>query len=181
MATRSQDTAAIARATGRSWAEIADAFAAAGGESLSHRELADIAAGLFTGIDNPDWWAQGAAVAYEQQIGRRLPGQRADGTFEVSITKTVPGDPDDALGAFEALMAGRSELGGIPFAEAPVTSRTQKWRYWRVPLSDGTRIAVTIGTRRPGASGVAVQVSRLTGPEAVETWRERVRSLLAGM
>ncbi len=181
MSTRSQDTAAIARATGRSWAEISGALTAAGGESLSHRELAAVAAELFTGIDNPGWWAQGAAVAYEQQIGRRLPGQRADGSFEVSVTKTVPGDPDEALAAFETRMAARTELGGVPFADAPVTSRTQKWRYWRVPLADGTRIAVTIGARRPGASGVAVQVSRLTGPEAVETWREHVRSLLAGM
>jgi len=40
---------------------------------------------------------------------------------------------------------------------------------------------VTTAPRRAGASGVAVQVSRLTGPEAVETWRECVRSLLAGM
>lgn len=166
MATRSKDTAA---------------FTSAGGESLSHRELAAVAAELFTGVDNPDWWAQGAAIAYEQQIGRRLPGQRADGSFAVTVSKTLPGDPDGALAVFEALMAGRSALGAVPFAEAPATSRTEKWRYWRVPLADGTRGAVTIGTRRPGASGVAVEVSRLTDPEAVEAWREHVRSLLGGM
>nr|BFF07532.1 hypothetical protein GCM10023233_25010 [Brevibacterium otitidis] len=39
MATRSKDTAA---------------FTSAGGESLSHRELAAVAAELFTGVDNLD-------------------------------------------------------------------------------------------------------------------------------
>ena len=64
------------------------------------RGLAGLAAAahtLFRGkVDNAGWWAQTAAVAYEQQIGRRVPGQLGDGTFQVSVSKTVPGSRRDS-------------------------------------------------------------------------------------
>lgn len=35
------------------------------------------------------WWAQGITVAYEQARGLRQPGQRPDGSFDASASKTL--------------------------------------------------------------------------------------------
>mgnify|MGYP000103051176 CR=1 FL=1 len=199
MSTRPGSTAAIANATGLSWSDITAALDHAGGAEADHAGLAEAAHTLFRDrVDNAGWWAQSAAVAYEQQIGRRVPGQSGDGTFQVSVSKTVPGDPDAALAAVEALMAGRTGLGDVPFAEPPGNSATEKWRYWRARLADGTRVDATIGAKTvgrkgadPAASGrpsdvrmadakssVAFQISRLGSEDAVEHWRAWFKTLL---
>ncbi|OLT47888.1 hypothetical protein [Cellulosimicrobium sp. CUA-896] len=41
------------------------------------------------GVDG--WWAQSLTVAYEQERGMRAPGQRSDGTYEVSPSRSVAG------------------------------------------------------------------------------------------
>lgn len=201
MSTRPGRTAAIESATGLPWSQITAALEAAGGADTDHAGLADAAHTLFQGrVDNVGWWAQSAAVAYEQQIGRRVPGQVSDGTFQVSVSKTLPGDPAQVLAAVETLMAGRTGLGGVPFAEEPTTSGSEKWRYWRARLADGTRVTATIGAKAPArgatpaggageASGGAVrsadvrstaafQISRLDSAGAVEDWRAWFKDLL---
>ena len=40
-------------------------------------------------VDNPAWWAQSVTVAYEQDSGRRFPGQRPKGTFQTSVSKST--------------------------------------------------------------------------------------------
>lgn len=200
MTTRPGSTAAIESATGLPWSQISAALDAAGADT-DHAGLADAAHALFRGkVDNAGWWAQTAAVAYEQQIGRRLPGQVSDGTFQVSVSKTLSGDPEQVLAAVETLMAGRTGLGGVPFAEAPTTSGSEKWQYWRAKLADGTRVTATIGAKTPargtapaggasGGSGCAVrsadvrstaafQISRLESAGAVEEWRAWFKDLL---
>lgn len=64
------------------------------------------------GVD--PWWAQGITVDFEQACKGRLPGQRADGTFSVSITRTMPGDRLAAL-ATVATEVGRAH--GDPHSE----------------------------------------------------------------
>ena len=202
MTTRPGSTAAIESATGLPWSQISAALDAAGGADTDHAGLAAAAHTLFRGkVDNAGWWAQTAAVAYEQQIGRRLPGQVSDGTFQVSVSKTLPGDPAQVLAAVETLMAGRTGLGGVDFAEEPTTSGTEKWQYWRAKLADGTRVTATIGAKAPtrdrkqaeGAAGesgreavrsadvrstAAFQISRLGSAGAVEEWRAWFKDLL---
>lgn len=201
MSTRPGSTAAIANATGLSWSDITAALDHAGGAEADHAGLAEAAHALFRDrVDNVGWWAQSAAVACEQQIGRRVPGQVSDGTFQVSVSKTLPGDPAQALAAVETLMAGRTGLGGVPFAEEPTTSGSEKWRYWRARLADGTRVTATIGAKAPArgatpaggtgeASGstvrsadvrstAAFQISRLDSAGAVEDWRAWFKDLL---
>ena len=85
MATNSR-IEAVERATGRSWDDWLAYMATIGADTLSHHE---IAAALLTElegkVDNLGWWAQATAVAYEQYVGRRVPGQRPDGTFQTSV------------------------------------------------------------------------------------------------
>ncbi|HZK06421.1 MAG TPA: hypothetical protein VFC82_11355 [Actinomycetaceae bacterium] len=52
----------------------------------SHKEMAAFL--VEQGVD--EWWAQGITVAYEQARGLRSPGQRSDGTFDASASKTLP-------------------------------------------------------------------------------------------
>ncbi|MCB7135914.1 hypothetical protein [Cellulosimicrobium marinum] len=79
---------AVAAATGQpraTWFALLDAQ---GATAWTHR---DIAAWLVEeqGVDG--WWAQSLTVAYEQERGLRAPGQRSDGTYEVSPSRSVAG------------------------------------------------------------------------------------------
>ncbi len=77
----------VEAATGRgrdAWFALLDDAGAAG---WAHR---DIAAWLVEqhGVDG--WWSQSLTVAYEQERGLRRPGQRSDGSFEVSPSRSLP-------------------------------------------------------------------------------------------
>ncbi len=78
----------VEAATGRgreAWFTLLDET---GATDWSHK---DIAAWLVDQHDVDGWWSQSITVAYEQERGRRLPGQRSDGSFEVSPSKSLPG------------------------------------------------------------------------------------------
>ena len=86
---------AVTAATGKpraAWFALLDAEDAA---AWSHR---DIATWLVErqGVDG--WWAQSLTVAYEQERGLRAPGPRADGTYEVSPSRSVGGTLDQVRG-----------------------------------------------------------------------------------
>ena len=70
-----------------------------GARDLTHHEIATNVLELLDGtIDNPAWWAQSIAVTYEQAIGRRIPGQRPDGTFQMSVSKATSLDMEASTG-----------------------------------------------------------------------------------
>ena len=94
-------------------------------------------------VENPGWWAQSVAVAYEQDTGRRVKGQVADGTFEVSATRTLPGTMDEVFESWLAHSQGLTEIGGTQIADGPRETGTAKRRHWRIDLADGTRAAVS--------------------------------------
>jgi hypothetical protein len=76
----------VLAATGRSredWFALLDAENA---ESWNHT---DIAAWLVDSHGVDGWWAQGVTIAYEQARGLREPGQRRDGSWEASASKTL--------------------------------------------------------------------------------------------
>lgn len=186
--TRPMNIDSFERATSRPWSAWVDALDRAGARGLPHAEivplvLADIDAST---VRNPHWWAQGITIAYEQHIGRRIPGQRGDGTFAGSVSKTYPGSMDEALTAWLALVEGRGEFLGLGVDVAPSTSTTEKWRYWRCGLEDGSKVTVTVnavaGTgSAPGKSRVAVEHGRLPSPEAAAESKTWWRGLLAGL
>ena len=65
-------------------------MASIGAEQLSHHEIASALITELDGkVDNLGWWAQATAVAYEQYVGRRVPGQRPDGTFQTSVSRST--------------------------------------------------------------------------------------------
>lgn len=87
--------AKVREATGHGrdhWFGVLDAYreSTTAGAADPHRAPShtDMAAHLVDhGVDA--WWAQGITVAYEQARGLRMPGQRPDGSFDASASKTL--------------------------------------------------------------------------------------------
>ncbi|NLD85636.1 MAG: hypothetical protein GX636_06955 [Actinomycetales bacterium] len=177
---RSANTAGIASGTARSWDEWVALLDDAGAREMNHTEIARVALeSMPAGVERAEWWAQGTAVAYEQQVGLRVPGQSCTGAFQLSTSRTVAGDKDSVLEAWSEVVAGREEFGGVPVESTPTTSSTEKWRYWRVPLADGTRAAVNFSDKPGGKTSVGVNHTKLDSAEAIEFWRPIWKDLLA--
>jgi len=118
------------------------------------------------------------AVAYEQHIGRRVPGQSGDGSYSVSASRTVSGSLDDALARWIEVVGVPSEISGVAVESTPETSATEKWRYWRCSLVDGSRISVNISLKSPDKSIVSVQHDRLEFDDLREHWRTYWKAVL---
>ncbi|WP_417220928.1 hypothetical protein [Arthrobacter sp.] len=179
---------AIATATGISWSAWCDLLDRASGPSLPHDRLAVLAAdhiatqaGSSAAASNHEWWAQGVAIAYEQQIGRRVPGQTSRGDFQVGVSKTFAGNLDAALDAWLELIGARTSIGGVRMEGEARVSSTEKWRYWRVDLADGTRVSVDIGRKTDQKSTVGINHTRLDSTELVEEWRGVWKGILADL
>lgn len=177
--TKASNTQAIQRATGLRWEEWVAYLDDAGGRTAPHRDLAVRAAERLAALDaNIAWWAQGVAVAYEQHIGRRRPGQACDGSFQVGVSRTWPGTVDEAMDAWCALVAGAGSFGGVPSEREPERSATENWRYWRVPLADGSRVGLSVHAKPTGKSGLGIHHRQLGSPEAAGHWRAVWKDLL---
>ena len=159
---------AIQRATGRPWTEWLKFFEEIGAAKLSHQEIVQKAGDL---AGAPPWWRQTVTVAYEQHIGRRIPGQDCDGQFNVSVNKTVAGTLDEALKKWQNLTNGFAEFSDISVTRGPHVSSTEKWRYWRCGLADGSKVNVNFSLKSPGKSALSVQHEQLESREQVEHWR----------
>ncbi|WOP17818.1 hypothetical protein [Raineyella sp. LH-20] len=184
--TRPANLEAIEAAGGIGWDDWCRWLDDRGGRDLDHGALAALAAERLTGgPDNPLWWAQSVAVAYEQQIGCRLPGQRPDGTFFVSVTRTLPLEPEAAMTAWTTYVAEGgsivgSTLAGSTLAEDARTSVTPKRRYWRTSFTDGSSFQIAVEAAAGGSRVTATQ-ERLTTPEAKERSRQIWRTVLAAL
>lgn len=173
---RSMNIEAIENGIGRSWSEVEEFLGGINAKGLSHKEIAVALneSGLARG-----WWAQSATVAYEQQIGRRQPGQDCDGEFQTSVSKTVPGSMDEARDKWMSVVGTADEFSGIAVTRGPELSDTAKWRYWRCGLADGSRVNVHIYEKAAGKSSVGLQHERLESTEQLDHWRAFWKAKLA--
>lgn len=177
--TRAGNVPALERATGRGWDAWVDLFEAAGARELAHSEIARLARGAMPeGLDNPDWWAQGAAIAYEQHAGLRVPGQSSTGSFRVGASRTLPLDRDAAVEAWRAAHGDRVEHLGHAAGEARA-SRTEKRTFWRFDLDGAGRVEVSGTPKGEGRATLAVNHEGLPSGDDVEQWRAHWKALLA--
>ncbi|WP_350349389.1 hypothetical protein ABIQ69_05585 [Agromyces sp. G08B096] len=143
--------AAVLEATGRDrddWFAVLDEHQAM---EWPHREIATWLVG--EGVD--PWWAQSLTVSYEQARGLRAPGQRQDGTFETSVSRTVE------LRAVRALevLAGvvEAELGTPPLA----LNVEAKHPTARFPLDDGEFVLAAASPRADGRATISLTRGRM--------------------
>ncbi len=124
------------------------------------------------------WWAQGLTVRFEQEIGRRQPGQNCEGDYTVGVSATLVGSMDEALARWAERFEGWSEFNGVEVAEPPVATQSPKWRYWKVRLKDGTRVNVNISNKSEGRALLQVQHEKLPDEAAIEGWRAYWKDIL---
>lgn len=143
--------------------------------TLNHADMAKVVLAIINeagASPNPEWWAQAVTVAYEQHIGRRKPGQRSDGGYAVTINRTCSGTMDAVLEKWSALIESLSDIDGTRIVDSPRISKTDKWRYWRCSLEDGSNIVVSMQNMRNGEKAtIAIQHDKLSQPQEVERWR----------
>lgn len=159
---------AIANATGCTWNDWRHYFDSLGAKHLTHQEI--VAKAVERGA--APWWCQMITVTYEQHIGRRVPGQDCDGAFALSASRTVSDSLDDAFKLWLKSVEGATEFSGVAVNRKPSTSRSEKWRYWRCGLADGSRVIVNICAKPPLKSIVNVQHEKLESADVVNHWRE---------
>lgn len=178
MATKSSNIPAIANATGIGWDQWCTLLRDGGADGLTHKAIAELAfTRMGPTVDNPGWWAQSVAVAYEQQIGRRLPGQAQDGTFNGSVSTTVEAQLDNALERWVACVQDRDEFNGCQLSQPARISGSERWRYWRADFSDGTKTQVDIGLKGEKSS-LAINITKAESPEQVSDWKQFWRQIL---
>lgn len=170
------------------WFAVLDRFDAVNkGHTAAARHLYEV-----HGVDG--WYAQGITVAYERARGVRAVNQRCDGAFEVSVSKTVPGDAASVIriltNARQRARLKASDAALVPALAAALDSPKSKgfvvrpdglgrYRYkwgdttvqFYLQPKPGHKVSITV-THMNLASGDMVESRRLL-------WREFLNSLAA--
>ncbi|CAN5242651.1 hypothetical protein BH11ACT2_BH11ACT2_19400 [soil metagenome] len=157
-------------ATGKTpdeWFALLDAAKAS---TMAHADIVAIVA--HNGA--PPWWTQNVTVRYEQARGMRLPGQRADGTFDVTKSRALALDQHAALDAVLAVLV--PELGD-PASE----NRTAKYFRARWKLADDTRLLASADPEQRGKTPIVLTHSKLPLGTDLDAVRERLGAWLAAI
>ena len=148
---------AVERATGRPWDEWLGYFASIDAEHLSHHEIASALITELDGkVDNLGWWAQATAVAYEQYVGRRVPGQRPDGTFQTSVSRSTPLGMAALMEAWSLFAAADEDVLQIVVGDVRVSGTSNRIT-WRAKARDGASVIVISEPKKDGTASLVVQ------------------------
>jgi hypothetical protein len=144
-------------------------------KNLDHHQIATRVFEELEGmVDNPGWWAQAVTVAYEQDTGRRIPGQRPDGTFQTSVSKSTRLGMQELMGQWVAFAAEDQDVLDLISGDVRL-SGTENRITWRARAKDGSSIVVISEPKaKGGASIVAQQMGLLTNElnfEAKAKWQ----------
>jgi hypothetical protein len=154
--------------TGRTWTGWAAALDAVGAAAMPHRAIAAHVSSM--GV--PAWWAQTVTVGYERIRGLRQRGQRRDGAFEASKSRTFA-VPVAVL--FDAFADPDVRREWLP-PDVDVRS-ARRHKRMRVACGDGTTVQVEFASKAPRKSSVAVQHQKLrdraAADEAKREWTAR--------
>jgi hypothetical protein len=160
---------AVREATGRDRAEWFALLDEAGAATWSHK---DIAGWLVRehGVDG--WWAQGITVGFEQARGIRRPGQRQDGTYEASVSRTVALDTADALRALAAIVTVQLDVDPLAL------NLTAKYPTARFPLEGGEFVLATVSPLGDGRSSIGLTWGRMPDGSRLADVKARMREWL---
>ena len=174
-AVAAQRSKRIGESTGKSAEEWFALLEQAGARSMTHNQiwrwLADSGA-MEAGMAREE-----VVIAYEQHIGRREMGQSCDGDYRAAVTRTLTGTMDSALQRWREL-AG-DPLNGVALQAPPKVSSTEKFRYWRARLANGTRVDVTIYRRPDEKISLGIQHRPFSDRASADAWRAFWKDLAA--
>ncbi len=167
----------VRKATGHTWDEW---FALLDEWGAKHKNHAEIARWLAAehGVDG--WWAQSITVTYEQARGMRAPGQRADGTFSVSASKTIGVPVETLFEAFHDEQMRDDWRGEFEFRVRTARSGKSITADWE----DGsTRLSIGFTAKGNSKSQVGLAHEKIVDPQQADElkmfWRERMNLLKA--
>jgi uncharacterized protein YndB with AHSA1/START domain len=166
---------AVITKTGRSWDEWLALLDRWGAVNKKHRE---IARWLVEEHEVDGWWSQSITVTYEQERGMRAPGQRADGTYSVSASKTIRVPLETLFEAFNDERTRELWLGEFELdlrTVRPSKSITATWE------EGTTRLSIGFTEKDPDRSQVALAHERIADAKEADQlkafWRERMNAL----
>lgn len=173
--TKPMNTASIEKATNKSWDQWVSELDESGARDLSHTELARKLYDQLDGsLENHGWWAQGITVAYEQHIGKRVPGQQANGLFELAVSKTVDLPPTELFQKVVEWFEKQDELNRSEPLKTR-SSQTPKRSTWRCDFADGSKFSATIEANGEKAKLILAHTAVPTKTEA-DNWKDHWRS-----
>jgi hypothetical protein len=166
--------AVIKEKTGCGWAKWVKSLDYHGAEKMSHREIAELVSKKYK---VPSWWTQTVTVGYERIKGLRARGQRRDGTYEATKSRTfnVP-----VATLFDAWSNAGTRKKWLDDTSIKVRTSTAP-KSMRLGMGDGAIVAVGFYPKGKDKSSVAVQHAKLPDRETANTikqyWTERFESL----
>ena len=167
---------AVKAATGCTWKRWVDALDRANAHTWPRRK---IAGHVQMRYKVRDWWAQTVTVGYERIRGLREIGQRRDGTYEATKSRTFPVPVARLFAAFAEARARARWLPGVTLT----VRKTTPHRSVRITWEDETPVEVSLTAKGQGKSSAQVQHSRLPSRESVTRtkafWTERLDALEA--
>jgi hypothetical protein len=166
--------AAVKAKTGCTWERWVKTLDHHGAERMSHREIATLVNEKYK-IDG--WWSQNVTVGYERIKGLRARGQRRDGTFETSKSRTF----DVSVTAlFDAWADAGVRRRWLKDATVKVRTATAP-KSMRLDWNDHTIIAVGFAAKGKSKSSVAVQHTKLPDKETAnhlkQYWSDQLDAL----
>jgi len=166
--------AAIKAKTGCTWERWVAALDYAKAATWSHREIARYVRDKFK---VPGWWTQTVTVGYERIKGLREIGQRRNGSYEATRSKTIP-VPLSKL--YRAFSDARVRKQWLPDAKLTVRKATPQ-KYLRITWEDGTSVQVVLIAKGEAKASASVSHVKLASREDVARrkayWGERLDAL----
>jgi hypothetical protein len=164
----------VERATNRTWDDWLRFMDGIGAADLDHQAIALRVYEELDGTVEPlGWWTQAVTVAYEQHIGRRIPGQRPDGTFQTSVSRSTTSGMRELMDRWAEFAAGDETVRDIVGDGDPRISGTDKRITWRTKARDGSSVVVTSEPKKNGTASLVVNQMGLATIESSEQARER--------
>lgn len=164
--------AAVKKQTGRDWAAWVRLLDSSGAAAKPHREIVD----QVVSLDVPPWWSQMITVGYERIRGLRVIGQRREGSYEISKSKTFA-VPVERL--FEAFTNARLRSRWLP--EKLTVRKATPHKSVRITWHDATSVEVGFMSKGADRSAVAVQHTKLpdkaTADHLKTWWGEKLAAL----
>jgi hypothetical protein len=166
--------ATIKAKTGCTWERWVQALDHHGAEQMSHREIATL---VNTKYKIPGWWSQSVTVGYERIKGLRARGQRRDGSYEATKSRTF-NVPVSVL--FDAWADAKTRRRWLDGAKVNVRTATAP-KSMRLDWTDRSIIAVGFAAKGKSKSSVAVQHEKLPDRDTAERlkqyWSDRLDAL----
>jgi hypothetical protein len=163
-------SAAVQRATTRTWEEWLVTLDSEGMRGLPHR---DVVQHLVRAHGLTSWWSQMVCVGYEQARGQRQVHEKPTG-FEISVSRTIDASASDLFRAFND--PTRRSWSAV---QDYVVRTTIAPRSLRLGMPDSTLAAVTITRKGNTRCSIEIQHSNLPDAAAADRAKSMWRDALA--